>query len=147
MKTLRIALSRRLSDESLDSRLGQLACSLGGIAIVPVARVALLRHPGSRADFLLGIGLAVLLSLLCMILGMLCRRSTGWRAKVAPASRWPEFAGYLGCIGLLIAGVWSLSDLGLAPVEITLGLLLIGSLSLAVLVAGMMSTHIRSLKE
>jgi hypothetical protein len=147
MKIIRISLSHRLSDDTLDSRLGQLACSLAGIAIVPVAGVALIRHPGSRADFLLGIGLAGLLGLLCMMLGMLCRRSTGWRDKVTLRSRWPEFVSYLGCIGLLIAGVWSLSDLGLAPVEVVLGLLLIGSLSLAVLVAGMMSTHIRSLKE
>jgi hypothetical protein len=143
MKTLRISLSHRLSDESLDTRLGQLACYLAAIAIVPVATVALIRHPGSRADFLLGIGLAGLLSLLLMMLGTLCRRSAGWRDKVALRSRWPEFGSYFGCIGLLIAGVWSLSALGLAPVEITLGLLLIVSSSLAVLVLGMMTTHVR----
>jgi hypothetical protein len=145
MTIIRIALNHRLSDESLDSRLGQLACYLGGIAIVPLATVALIRHHGSRAEFLLGIGLACLKSLLCMMLGMLCRRSSEWRDKVPLRSRWPEFASYIGCIGLLIAGVSSLSTLVLAPVEVILGLLLISSLSLAVLVLGMMTTHVRSL--
>src|SRR4051812_31995478 len=113
MKIIRIALGHRLSHEALDAKLGQLACYLAAITIVPVAMVALIRHPGSRADFFLGIGLAGLLSLLCMLLGALCRRSVGWRDKVAPRSRWPEFLSYFTSIWLLIAGTRSLPDLDL----------------------------------
>ena len=45
-----------------------------------------------------------------------------------------------------MTGIMSLAGLGLTPVEITLGLLLIGSLSLAIVVLGMMTTVVRSLK-
>jgi hypothetical protein len=37
--------------------------------------------------------------------------------------------------------------LGLTPVQITLGLLLIGSLSLAIVVLGMMTTVVRSVSQ
>ena len=89
MKPILIALSHRLTGEPFDARAGQLACVLGGISILPVAILALVRHPGSQAEFLLG----------------------------------------------------------LSPVQVTLGLLLIGSLSLAILVVGMMTTVVRSPKR
>jgi hypothetical protein len=59
-------------------------------------------------------------------------------------SRWPEYASYVGCVGLMIAGMRSLPTFGLSPVQVTLGVLLVGSLSLAVLAVGMMSTLVRS---
>ena len=60
MRPIRIPLNYRLTSEPFDSRVGQLIGYLAGMAIVPVAVVALVRHPGSQADFLLGLGLAVL---------------------------------------------------------------------------------------
>jgi hypothetical protein len=144
MKTIRRILEFRLGNDSFDARLGQLACSLVGIAILPVAAVAILKHAGSRADILLGFGLACLLGLLCILLGMLCRRNAELRGKVTPGSRWTEFASYLGCFGTLVAGIGLLSDLGMSPAQITLGLLVTGSLSIAVLVLGMTTTLVRS---
>ena len=144
MKTIRIALNHRLTAESFDARVGQLACILGGIAIFPLAIVALVRHPGSRAEFLLGLGLAGLVALLCVMLGIVCRQLVGLGDKCAIQSRWPEFAGYVVCFGVLMTGIMSLAGLGLTPVQITLGLLLIGSLSLAIVVLGMMTTVVRS---
>ena len=51
------------------------------------------------------------------------------------------------CIGLLVLGVRWLAGLGLTPAQVTLGLLLTCSLSLAVLVLGMMTTVVQSLKK
>jgi hypothetical protein len=147
MKPILIALNHRLTGEPFDARVGQLACILGGIAIVPLAVVALVRHPGSRAEFLLGLGLAVLVAMLCVTLGVICRHAVGLGGKFAIRSRWPEFASYVVCFGVLITGITSLAGLGLTPVQITLGLLLIGSLSLAIVVLGMMTTAVRSLSQ
>ncbi len=146
MRPIRIPLNYRLSGEPFDARVAELIGYLAGVAIVPAAVVALVRHPGSRADFLLGIGLAGLMALLFVMLGMLCRQLGGSGDKVALRSRWPEFASYAACIGVMIVGIRSLAVLGLTPVQITLGLLLICSLGLAVLVLGMMTTVVRSLK-
>jgi hypothetical protein len=146
MRPIRIPLNYRLSGEPFDARVGELIGYLAGLAIVPVAVVALVRHPGSQADFLLGVGLAGLMALLFVMLGMLCRQVVGIGDKVALRLRWFEFASYVGCMGVMIAGIRSLAGLGLTPVQITLGLLLICSLGLAVLVLGMMTTVVRSLK-
>jgi hypothetical protein len=146
MKPVRMVLSYRFSDESLDTRLGQLACYLGAVAVVPTSVVALLRHPGSRADFLVGLGLACLVGLLCAMLGTLCRRGMGSQGRLSLRARWPEFASYAACLGLLVQGIRWLAGLGLTPAQVTLGLLLTCSLSLAVLVLGMMTTLVRSLK-
>ena len=83
MRSIIIALNHRLTGEPFDARVGQLACILGGIGILPLAVVALVRHPGSRAEFFLGLGLASLVALLCVMLGMLCRHSVGLGDKVA----------------------------------------------------------------
>jgi hypothetical protein len=144
MKALRMLLEFRLSDDSFDARLGQLACYLAGIALLPVAAVAILKHSGSRADIFLGFGLACLLSLLMILLGMLCRRNVELGAKMAARARWPEFASYLACIGTLVVGIMLLSHLGMSPAQITLGLLVVCSLSMSVLVFGMTTTLVRS---
>jgi len=146
MRPIRIPLNHRLTGELLDARVGELACILAGIAILPMAVLALVRHPGSRAEFLLGLGLAGLVALLCVMLGMLCRHAVGLGGKVAIRSRWPEFASYVVCFSVLMTGIMSLAGLGLTPVQVTLALLLICSLSLAILVLGMMTTLVRSLK-
>jgi hypothetical protein len=146
MNPIRTVLSYRLSDESLDLCLGQVACYLGAVAIVPMSVVALVKHPGTRVDFLFGLGLACLVGLLCAILGTLCRRGMGSQGRLSVRSRWPEFASYAACLVLMVQGIRSLAGLGLTPAQVTIGLLLTCSLSLAVLVLGMMTTLARSLK-
>ena len=146
MRPIHIPLNYRLTDEPFDTQVAQLACFLAGMAIVPVAVVALVRHPGSRADFLLGFGLACLMALLFVMLGMLCRHRWVW-GQASLRSRWPEFTSYVVCMAVMITGILSLAGLGLTPVQITLGLLLLCSLGLAVLVLGMMTTVVRSLKR
>ena len=144
MKTIRAALGRRLSDGPLDARLGQLACYLGAVAVVPISVVALVRHPGSRADFLSGLGLTCLVGLLLATMGVLCRRMTGLQDRVSLRSRWPEFVSYAVCVGLLVLGVRQIAGLGLTPAQVTVGLLGSCRLSLAVLVLGMMTTVVGS---
>jgi hypothetical protein len=144
MEPIRMVQSYRFSNESFDSRLGQLACYFGAVAVVPTSVVALVKHPGSRADFLFGLGLACLVGLLCAMLGTLCRRGMGSHCRLSLRSRWPEFASYAACVGLMVQGIRSLAGLGLTPSQVTLGLLLTCSLSLAVLVLGMMTTLVRS---
>jgi hypothetical protein len=146
MKTIRIALNRHLSSKSLDARLGQLACYLGAIAVVPTSVVALIKHPGSRADLVFGLALTGLVGLLLVSLGMLCRRGVGSRDGVSPRSRWTEFASIPTCVVLLVMGIRWLAGLGLTPAQVTLGLLMTCALSLAVLVLGMTTTVIRSLE-
>ncbi len=111
MKPILVALNHRLTGEPFDARVGQLACILGGIAILPLAVVALVRHPGSRAEFLLGLGLAGLVALLCVMLGMLCRHAVGLGGKVSLQSRLPEFASYVVCFGVLMSAIVSLAGL------------------------------------
>jgi hypothetical protein len=147
MRPILNALNHRFTGEHFDARVGQLACILAGIAILPLAVLALIRNPGNRAEFLLGLGLSALLALLCVMLGMLCRHTVGLAGKVSLRSRSPEFASYVICFAILMTGVSSLAGLGLTPVQITLGLLLTGSLSLAVLVFGMMTTLVGALKR
>jgi hypothetical protein len=144
MKTFRNVLELRLSNDSFDARLGQLACTLAGIAFIPVALVAITKHAGSRADIFLGSGLACLFSLLCILLGMLGRANAELKGQGTLRSRWPEFASYPGCIGTLLVGTGLLSRLGMSPAQITLGLLVTCSLSISVLVFGMTTTLLRS---
>jgi len=146
MRPILTALNHRLTGESFDARVGQLACILGGIGILPMAVLALVRHPGSRADFLLGLGLACLMALLFVMLGMLCRQAVMLGDKVAIRSRWPEFASYVVCFGVLMTGMMSLAGLGLTPVQVTLGLMMICSLSLALVVFCLMTTLVRAMK-
>jgi H+/Cl- antiporter ClcA len=146
MRTIGAFLNHRLGHETLDTRIGQWACYLGAVAIVPTSVVALVRHRGSRADFLLGLGLACLVSLLSAVLGTICRLGEGARDKASLRSRWPEFASYPVCIGLLVIGIRWLAGLGLNPAQVTTGLLMTCALSLAVLVLGMMTTLVRSLR-
>jgi hypothetical protein len=82
MRPIRIPLSYRLTGEPFDTRVGQVIGYLAGMAIVPVAVAALVRHPGSLADFLLGLGLAGLLALLYVMLGKLCRYVVGFGTRL-----------------------------------------------------------------
>ena len=146
MRPILTVLNHRLTGESFDARVAQLFCILGGIAIFPVAVLALVRHPGSRAEFLLGLGLACLMALLLVMLGMLCRQTVMLGDKVAIRSRWPEFASYVVCFGVLITGMMSLAGLGLTPMQVTLGLMMICSSSLALVVFGLMTTMVRAMR-
>jgi hypothetical protein len=146
MRSIRIALNYRLTGKLFDARAGQLTGYVVGMSIVPVASVALVRHLGSQADFLLGLGLAAIVSLLCVMLGMLCRHAVGLKDKVALWVRWLQFASFAVGVGVLITGGWSLGSLGLTDAQVTVGLLLICSLSLAVAVLGMMMSLVHSLK-
>jgi hypothetical protein len=146
MSPIRTPLNYRLSSDPFDARVGQLICYLAAVSIIPVAILALVRHPGSQADFLLGLGMAVLMALLLVMLGMLSRQVACAKHNRTMWSRVPEFASYVACIGIVTAGIESLAGLGLTPVQVTLGLLLICSVSLAVLVLGIMTTVVRLIK-
>ena len=137
-------LRLRFFDNPLAYKLGQWACNLAGLAIVPLAVRALTTHPGSRIDFLLGVGLAILVGLLCAMLGTICRYGAGRIERVAARSRWAEFLGYFGCLGLMIGGIRALPGMELSPVQVTLGLLLICAISLAMLLFGMLTTVMRA---
>ena len=145
MRPIRIPLNYRLTNDSFDARVAQLVLYFAAVFIIPTAILALVRHPGSRADFLLGLGLAVLMALLFVMLGLLSRQVEGVKEKLSMRSRVPEFASYVACIGITITGVGSIASLGLTPVQVTQALLLICSLGIAVLVLGMMNTVVRSM--
>jgi hypothetical protein len=146
MRLIHIPLNYRLTNGAFDARVGLLIGYLAAVSIIPAAILALVRNPGSRADFLLGLGLAFLMALLFVMLGMLSRQLEGVKEKMTIRSRVPEFASYVACMGILIMGLGSLASLGLTPVQVTLGLLLLCSLSIAVLVLGMMTTVVQSMR-
>jgi hypothetical protein len=80
------------------------------------------------------------------MLVMLCRHVAGFGEGVALRLRRLQFAGFVVGVAVLITGAWSLGNLGLTQAQVTLGLLLVCSLSLAVVVFGMMTTLVQSLK-
>jgi len=146
MRPIHMPLNYRLTSGAFDARVGLLIGSLAAVSIIPAAILALVRHPGSQADFLLGLGLAVLMALLFVMLGLLSRQVEGVKQRLTMRSRVPEFASYVACIGITITGVGSIASLGVTPVQVTQALLLICSLGIAVLVLGMMTTVVRSMR-
>lgn len=137
--TVRSLLGTRLSTEAFDARLAFWGCMIGGMALVPLGVVALLRNGSGRAEFVLGTGLAVVLGLLCLLLASLNRRVTTRRVQVPMRRRWAEFAGYLGYTVLLIAGFHAIPAMELSPAGVVLMLLLVFVLGLAVLVLGLLT--------
>jgi hypothetical protein len=148
MREFLTTCNRPLTNESFDARVGQWVCYLGGVAMVPAAAIALMRHPGERGAFFLGMGLAVLTGLLIVMLGTICRyQCRSIQGKLALRKRLFEFASYAACMGILVGGVSSLAGLGLNESEIVLCLLMISAVSLAVLTLGMLSSLVRSLER
>ena len=147
MRPIRIPLNYRLTDEPFDTRVGQLIGYLAGMFIVPVAVVALVRHPGGRADFLLGLGLACPDGIALFDAGDALPPRWRFSGQSCAAVTVARVHQLRRLHGIMITGVLSLAGLGLTPVQVTLGLLLLCSLSLAVLVLGMMTTVVRSLKR
>lgn len=137
-------MSRRLSVTSFDARGSRLVFCVGGLALVPLTGLALVRNPGSRAEFALVMGLGVLVGLLCVMLGLVSHETESLRGKVPAAARWPEFASYAGCMALLVVGFRGLARFGMTPAQIVLALLLTSGLNLAVLLLGMITTLVRS---
>jgi hypothetical protein len=139
MNTIGTVLRWRLSNDAIDGRVAQWVCMLAAVGIVPTSVFAVVKHPGTRVDFLFGVGLACLLGLLCAMLSALCR--TAAMAKEQPMIRLvPEFASYGVCIATMIAGIRWLPDLDLTPAQVTIGLMLICALALAVLILGMITS-------
>jgi len=145
MRPIRIPLNYRLTSDPFDARVAQLVLYIAAVSIIPTAILALVRHPGNHAEFLLGLGLAVLMSLLFVMMGILVRPVGLVKDKLTMRSRLPEYASYVACIGITITGVGAIASLGLTPVQVTQSLLLICSLGIAVLVLGMMNSVVRSM--
>jgi 4-amino-4-deoxy-L-arabinose transferase-like glycosyltransferase len=143
MRSLWMGLGGRVCSGAFESRAGRLVCYLAGVAIVPMARLALVRNAGNRVEFVLGMGLAVLVGLLCVMLGLVCGEAAA-AAKVPVRTRWPEFACYIVSIGLLVLGIFSLERFAMTPAQIVLALLVYCALSLGVVVLGMLTTLLRS---
>lgn len=144
MAFLPSVFSRPICKAEVEAKVGQLLCSLGGLGLVPIAVVALVRHAGNRSDFFVGLGMAFVLALLLIMLGVLTRHVT--LLKIPAQARWVEFLSYLAGIGVMIGGIRALAAIGGSPAQITLGLLTVMSLSLAVLSFGMLTSVARTLR-
>lgn len=141
MNPLRALGNYRLSSGSFDAVAVQWFCSLGGVAVVPVAVLGVVRQHAGGSDLALGVGLAVLVGFLCVFLGMVSRRIG---VSALTMTRRIEYAGDVACVGVLVAGVGGLACLDLTPVRVIQSVLFVCSLSLAVLVVGMTTTLVRS---
>ena len=144
MKGLQEVLSRRLSATWFDARVSRLIFCVAGLALVPMTERALVRNPGSRVEFALGMGLGVLGGLLCVMLGLVSGEIETLRGKVPTALRWPEFASYGGAVALLVVGIRALATFRMTPAQVVLALLVTCALGLAVLLLGMVTTLVRS---
>src|SRR4051794_12602695 len=102
MRTVWAVLNRRISGVTFDGRAARLACCAVGVLVVPMALRALARHPGSRAEYLLGVGLAMLVGLLCVMLGLVCGTVAVVGSRVAARARWPEYVSDAVGIGLFV---------------------------------------------
>lgn len=135
-------LKRRVSSAGFDAQFSRLIGVLSGVAILPAAVIALSRHSASKMEFGLGLGLAVVLALQLVTLGMLSARIV---ASSLPArGRWPEFGSGIASIGIMIGGIASLARLGGSPAQITLGVLMVSALGVVVVVLGMLTTVLRA---
>jgi hypothetical protein len=135
-------LKSRIGSPELEARLTQLTTALSGLALLPMAVIALERNSANRVEFAIGFGLALVLALHLLMLGMLVSRVN--RLETPLRARWPEFCSGFACVGLLIGGLQYLVTLGGSAAQVTLGVLLVALLSVAVLVFGMLTTAVRS---
>ena len=140
MRTRLVPLQYRLTGERFDRRLAQLVCTSAAIAIVPLTVMASNKHSASRTESLLSLGLTGLLVLFCLMLAMVSTRVSEIGPSISAGRRWPEFASYVAGLGVLVFGIRTTADLGLTPMQITLGVLLSGVLCFSMLVFGMMTT-------
>jgi hypothetical protein len=145
MKRALSLLGRRLLSLSVAARVAAWACYLESLVVVRMAVQGLRKFPGSRADFLVGVGLACVVGLLLVMLGTMIPTAARLHRKVATRLRWAEFAGYVGCMAVMVAGTRSLPALDLAPVQFIPAVLLVCAMSLGVLVLGMLTTLVRAL--
>jgi hypothetical protein len=145
MKRALSLLRRHLLSGSAAARVVAWACYLESLVIVRMAVQGLRKFPGTRADFLLGLGLACVVALFVAMLGTMIPTAARLHGKVATRSRWAEFAGYVGCLSVMIAGTRSLPALDLAPAQFIPAVLLVCAMSLGVLVLGMLTTLVRAL--
>ena len=67
-------LKSRIGSAELESRLTQLTTALSGLALLPMAVIALERNSANRVEFAIGFGLALVLALHLLMLGMLVSR-------------------------------------------------------------------------
>ncbi|WP_406694922.1 hypothetical protein V5E97_28160 [Singulisphaera sp. Ch08] len=137
-------LRRQVSGAVFDAKMGQLVCYLAALALPPMAIVAMVRHSGSRSEFFIGLGLALVIALLFVMLGGISRHID--LMGVPLRARCVEILCYFAGVGVLVGGIRSLATIGGSPAQITLGVLVSVSLSLTVLVLGMLATVTRTLR-
>ena len=116
-------LGTRISSDPFDGRVGRLICVLAGVALVPVSVYAVAHDGGGRVEMVLGTGLAVVLGLHCVMLGLLCGELATRGSRPGVWTRWPEFASYVLGVGLFVAGVLAVGRLGMTAAQLVLGLL------------------------
>jgi hypothetical protein len=132
----------RLHAEPMDVWLSKWGSVAGGVLLLALSALALPALTASRAERLLGMGMAtVACSILCLF-GVLARRvhlaqhrgAAPWRARIG------ELAGL--AIGLVAggSGLCCLTTLRLAPAGMIIGGLLVTSFALAIMCLGLCST-------
>ena len=142
MKTLTKLCRLPLHSEPMDAWLSKWGSISGGVLILVLSTAALRGRTSDRAELLLGIGMAtVACSILCLF-GVLARRvHLAWHRGAAP---WRARVGELASLGIGVAfGVAALGylpTLGLAPVGMIIGALLVASLAFAIMCLGLCST-------
>jgi len=139
MRNLIACLGTRISSDSFDGRVGRLICVVAGVVSV----YAVAHNGGGRVEMVLGTGLAVVLGLHCVMLGLLCGELATRGSRPGVWTRWPEFASYVLGAGVSVAGVLAVGRLGMTAAQLVLGLLVVCALGMGLVVFGLLTTLVR----
>jgi hypothetical protein len=142
MKRLIQFFSRRVTNDNADGTFARWACTGSAIAVLIIATVFFVRNSRDGTELLCGLGLTLVTCLALAVTGEATSR-LHWATlqhQLPLRTRLGEFAGYVATFGILFGGVWQLATLPLERPEMTMGLLLILSASMAVACLGIWST-------
>jgi hypothetical protein len=131
-----------LHAEPIDAWVSKWGSAGGGLLLLALTAVVLPTLTGSRAERLLGIGMAGVACSVLWLFGVLSRRvHLAWHRGAAPwRARVGELAGIGIGLGVGGSGLWCLTTLQLAPTGMIIGGLLVTSLVLAIMCLGLCST-------
>ncbi len=131
-----------LPAEPMDAWLSKWGSIAGGLLVLMLTVAVLVSQVATKAQLWLGVGLALLAFLTLTWFGVLSHRvHLAWHCGLVP---WRIRVGELLALGAglggMVAGFYGLAWLGLAPVDLLIGALLVFTLAMVVICLGLLGT-------
>ena len=132
----------------MDAWLSKWGSWAGGLILLALTAVGLPSRASSRAELLLGVGMASFACTSLMLFGVLARRvHLAWHRGAAPwRIRVGELLSIGAGVGIVVLGIGWMSRLGLSDAGMVIGGLLVLSLGISVGCLGLWSTLSRVAK-